>query len=39
MLLEVLAFLVGLSFVGLVLLLTVRLSKDRQPGHDPRRTR
>jgi hypothetical protein len=38
MLLEFVAFLFGLSFVALVLLLTVRLSKDH-PGNDTRRTR
>jgi len=36
---EFAAFLCGLVFVGLVLLLTVRLSKDRHPGQDARRTR
>jgi hypothetical protein len=39
MLLEFLSFLCGLSFVALVLLLTVRLSKDRQPGGEKRRIR
>jgi hypothetical protein len=39
MLVEFVAFLFGLTFVALVLLLTVRLSKDHQPGRDTRRTR
>jgi hypothetical protein len=39
MLLECVAFLFGLSFVVVVLILTVRLSRGRQPGHDARRIR